>query len=310
VTARARAVIVLLVLAGALASAAPTVAQGGLTPEEFAARLDVARDLADRGVDDPAPERMAAVRAELGLPVHVVVEGETVEIADDPLAGLRGTSSADFERASERLAAVATSLEEAVARLALDRSTVAGALEDAFRGVAQPRPNPSEVVLRWIGEAIGWVLHRIQQAISAAGSLLAWLVVLLAAGAVAVLVWRRARLVPDRVVRSGAGAGGAATAVDWSGRADDAIRVGDLREAVRALYLALLESLARRGLLADVPALTAGEARSAVSRSRPALFPAVARATESYERVVYGGAPPDHDDVELLRRADALARRS
>lgn len=309
-TALARPVAVLLVLAGALASAGPSAAQDELTPEELAARLDGARELAQRGVGDPSPERMAAVRAELGLPVHVLVGGVNIEIADDPVAGLRGATSDDFERASERLAAVATSLEEAVTRPALDRSAVAGALEDAFRGIAQPRPDPSEVILRWIGEAIGWVLHRIQQAISAAGSLLPWLVVLLAAGAVAVLIWRRATLVPDRVVRSGAGARGAATAVDWSGRADDAIRAGDLREAVRALYLALLESLARRGLLADAPALTAGEARSAVSRSRPALFPAVARATESYERVVYGGAPPDRDDVELLRRADALARRS
>lgn len=308
-TARAL-VTVLLLVAGALGSVERTVAQDELTPEEFADRLAAARDLAARGVDDPSPQRMAAVRAQIGLPVHVRLEDGIVEIADDPLAGLDGTGSADFDRASERLAAMATSVGEAARRPMLSRDAVVGALEDAYRGIAPPRPDPLEVVLRWIGEAVGWVLYRIQQAIGAAGTLLPWLVVLLAAGAVAVLVWRRARFLPDRVVRSGDGAGRGVPAVDWSRRADDAIRAGDLREAVRALYLSLLESLARRGLLADAPTLTAGEARLAVSRSRPALFPAVARATESYERVIYGGTPPDHDDVDLLRQADAQARRS
>lgn len=308
-TARAL-VAVPVVVAGILAAAGPTAAQDELTPQEFADRLGAARDLADRSVDDPSPRRMGAIRAVIGLPVHVLVEGGTVEIADDPLAGLRGARAADFERASQRLTSMAESLQEALTYAAPNRHAVAGALREAFRGIAQPRPDPLEVILRGIGEAIGWVLHRIQQAISATGTLLPWLVVVIAAGAAMTLVWRRARFVPDRVVRSSGGGGGAAQAVDWSRRADESLRAGDLREAVRALYLALLESLARRGLLADAPALTAGEARSAVARSRPALFPAVARATESYELVVYGGARPDHDDVDLLRQADAMARRS
>lgn len=309
-TAPIRPVAALLVLVGALALAGPTIAQDELTPDEFAARLHDARDLADRGADDPSPQRMVAIRAVLGLPVLILADGQTVEIAHDPLAGLEGRSSDDFDRASKRLTAVATSLEEAVMRGTLDRTGVAGALEDAFRGIAQPRPDPHELVLRWLGEGIGWALHRVERAIGAAGPLLAWLVVLVATGAVAVFALRRARLLPDRVIRSAAGAGGASSTVDWSRRADDAIRAGDLREAVRALYLALLESLSRRGLLSDAPALTAGEARSAVSRSRPALFPAVARATESYERVIYGGAPPDRDDLDVLRQADALAQRT
>lgn len=299
-----------LAVAGILASVGPTAAQDELTPQEFADRLGAARDLADRGVDDPSPRRMGEIRALVGLPVRVLVEGGAVEIADDPLAGLTGARAGDFERASQRLAVMAASLEDALTRPMPNRDAVDGALREAFRGIAQPRPDPLEVILRGVGESIGWVLHRIQQAISATGMLLPWLVVVLAAGAVAALVWRQARIVPDRVVRSSGGADAAGLAVDWARRADESLRAGDLRETVRALYLALLESLARRGVLANAPALTAGEARSAVARSRPALFPAVARATESYERVVYGGAPPDHDDVDLLRQADALARRS
>jgi hypothetical protein len=228
----------------------------------------------------------------------------------DPLAGLRGTSPAHFKRAADRLAALATSLEEAVARAMPDTHDLARALDDAYRGIAQPRPDLPGLVLQWVGEALGWILQRISRALGAAGTPLAWLVVLLTAVAVAALTWRRGRLVPDRVLSSGAGARRGTGPVDWSGLADEAIRAGDLHEAVRALYLALLASLAGRGLLADAPTLTAGEARSAVSQARPALFPAVSRATKSYERVVYGGAPPDQGDLDHLRQAAALARRS
>lgn len=309
---RARAWLLALVvaLAGGLVSNGQTVAQDEVTADEFAARLRSAGELAERAVDDPSPERMAAVRAELGLPIHVLVGRGTVDIVVDPLAGLPGTSPAHFERAADRLAALTTSLEEAAMRAMPDPDDVARALDDAYRGIAQPRPDLPGLVLQWVGEAIGWILQRISRALGAAGTPLAWLVVLLAAVAVAVLVWRRGRLVPDRVLSSGAGARRGTGPVDWSGLADEAIRAGDLREAVRALYLALLASLAGRGLLADAPTLTAGEARSAVSGARPALFPAVARATESYERVVYGGAPPAQGDLDDLRQAAALARRS
>ncbi len=307
---RAWLFVVVVALAGGLVTVAQTVAQDEVTADEFAVRLRDARELANRAVDDPSPERMAAVRAELGLPLHVLVESGAVEIVADPLAGLRGTSPADFERAAERLGALATSLEEAVVRPMPDPNLVARGLDNAYRGIAQPRPDLPGLVLQWVGEAIGWILFRISQALGAAGAPLAWLVVLLAAAAVAVLVWRRGGLVPDRVRSSGAGARRGTDPVDWSDLADEAIRAGDLREAVRALYLALLASLAGRGLLADAPTLTAGEARSAVSQARPALFPAVARATESYERVVYGGAPPDQGDLDHLRQAAAMARRS
>ena len=227
-----------------------------------------------------------------------------------PARGTVRTSDAHFERAADRLAALGDALEEAVTRARPDPADVARALDGAYRGIAQPRPDLAGLVLQWVGEAIGWILQRISRALGAASTPVAWLVVLLAVVAVAVLVWRRGRLVPDRVLSSDAGTRRGTGPVDWSRLADEAIRAGDLREAVRALYLALLASLAGRGLLADAPTLTAGEARSAVSRARPALFPAVARATESYERVMYGGAPPDQGDLDHLRQAAALARRS
>ena len=119
----------------------------------------------------------------------------------------------------------------------------------------------------------------------------------------------RSRLVPDRAASSGAQGRRHDRSVDWAARADEALRAGDLHEAVRASYLALLAVLAGRGIVANAPALTAGEARFAVRRARPGLFPAIARATESYERVIYGGETPDRADVDHLREATAEARK-
>ena len=138
--------------------------------------------------------------------------------------------------------------------------------------------------------------------------MLAW-VALILIGAIVVVYLFRARLVPDRVSSAGRADRGGSGPVDWAARAEEALRAGDLHEAVRTMYLALLATLAGRGIVADAPALTAGEARFAVQRRRPALFPAIARATDAYERVIYGGAVPDERDVEHLRDAAAEARR-
>lgn len=307
-TARAWTVVPIVALLAALMAAGMATAQQQVDAGEFAARLEAARGLAQRAVDDPSPERMAAVRDELGLPLHVAVGEWSVEIASDPLAGLSGTTSRDFERAVGRLAALVASVDEALASDVPAPERVATALDGAYRGIVEPRPNPAEAVLQLLGEGLGWILSRISEALGAAGSPIAWLVVVLVLGAVAVLIWRRATLVPDRVLPSDGREGRPMTSVDWNRRADEAIRAGDLREAVRALYLALLVSLAGRGLLVDAPALTAGEAVSAVSRSRPALLPAIARATASYERVVYGGAVPEPHDLDDLRLAATMAR--
>ena len=53
----------------------------------------------------------------------------------------------------------------------------------------------------------------------------------------------------------------------------------------------------------DVPSLTAGECRLAVSAARPAIAPLVERATVAFERVSYGDEPVADDDLDALRRA-------
>jgi hypothetical protein len=120
------------------------------------------------------------------------------------------------------------------------------------------------------------------------------------------LVLRRlgVNLVPER---SGSSADPTFVATDWHGLAEQAIRRGDLREAIRALFHALVVTLASREVIAADPGVTAGECRSAVARAMPALYPSVAEATKAFERVAYGGAPAGQGEVDALRTANREA---
>ena len=292
------------------ALAGPAVAQGPITPEAYLDRLRRAEQLARLDGEAPTPQRMAEVRTALGLPVEIGVDGWSVEIGPDPvLAGLSGGDTSDFQRAGERVAALERSLTEVLSRDQPSSGRVAEALRDAYRGVVQPRPDLVQLVLDTVRDVIQGFVQRIGTLLGGAGTALAW-IALIAIVVVAIAAFVvPSRLVSDRRSKASPGSRGGARTVDWTARADDALRAGDLHEAVRALYLALLGVLASRGIIADVPALTAGEARFAVRRARPALVPAIARATESYERVIYGGVPPDDSDVQMLREATAPARR-
>jgi len=296
-------------LVGTLALAGPLVAQTQISPDEFLDRLRRAQELARPGADAPSRERIDDVRAALGLPVEVVIGDRAIEIPPDPiLEGLSGSEAADFDAADDRLSALERSLTDVLVQDARTPDQVARALDEAYRGVVAPQPDLLQEVLRIIGEVFEAVVQRIGNVIATAGNALAG-IALVFIGAIVVLYLFRARLVPDHVSSAGSADGGATGPVDWAARAEDALRAGDLREAVRALYLALLVTLAGRGIVAEAPALTAGEARFAVQRRRPALFPTIARATDAYERVIYGGAVPDERDIDQLREATAQARR-
>jgi uncharacterized protein DUF4129 len=292
------------------ALATPAVAQDAISPEAYLDRLQRAEELTRLDGAAPTPQRMAEVRTALGLPVEIGVDGWSVAIAPDPvLEGLSGGDRTDFQRAGERVAALERSLTDALSRDRPSPGRVAEALRDAYRGVVQPRPDVTQIVLDAIRDVVQGLVQRIGTLLGGVGSALGWiaLIVIVVVAVAAFVV--PSRLVSDRRSSASPGSRGAARSVDWTARADEALRAGDLHEAVRALYLALLGVLASRGIIADVPALTAGEARFAVRRARPALFPAIALATESYERVVYGGVPAADSDVQVLREATAQARR-
>jgi hypothetical protein len=278
-----------------------------ITSADFLERLQQAHQLAEAGVLDPSHGAMDAVRAGLGLPVQLLLPGGTVRIDADPfLDRLQGDVPEDFARAAQHLDAFSASVRSAASAAATDRGAVASALDRAYAGIAAPG------WLQRVGRNLREALARLLQAIveplfryQGFGSLVAWSVVL-GVGVIIVLVLRRlgVNLVPER---SGSSADLTFADTDWHGLAEQAIRRGDLREAIRALFHALVATLASRGVIAADPGVTAGDCRSAVARAMPTLYPSVAEATRAFERVAYGGAPAGQGDVDALRTANREA---
>lgn len=282
-------------------------AQSTLSVEAFTERLERAIEVTELGASAPSASRMEEVRNTLGLPADVEIGGRTVLLPPDPfLEDLSGERAIEFQRAGAHLRGIEDRLRDALDREVPGAELVQSSLQRAYSEGIQIRPGLFERIRRALQELMASILYRVVNFVGPS-SVLAWAVIVgLVVGAV--LLVRRARLVPERILPGLGGARAPDAKVDWVLRARAALAAGDLREAIRALYLALVTTLSGRGLLADAPALTAGECRSAVRRSRPSLYPLVARATESYERVVYGGASPNEQDVETLLQAEAGAR--
>jgi HAMP domain-containing protein len=292
----------------ALLPVAPAAAQPGpaISPEELLDRLRAAAALAEEGVADPSPARMREVEEAMGLPTVVRVDGVDVAVPPDPIVTtLTGAQAEDFLRAADRVGALRDSLERATSAAPVDADDIEAALTEAYRGVLQVDPGLIERIRRAIGELIQGLLERLFS-FQGAGTIVAW-VVLVGLGIFAVWLIRRLRLVPEASTEV-AGGRTDAPRVDWIARAEEAVRAGDLHLAVHAFYRGLLSALSGRGLLIDAPGLTAGECRSTVRAVRPELFDAVADATGAFEQIAYGGAAPEPDDVDTLRRAVALAR--
>ena len=281
-------------------------ARTAISVEELQARLASAESLAEAGEADPSSARMTEIRVTLGFPVVVRIDGWATSIEVDPmLQRLGGDDPADFRRAGVRVRALRGALEQAVDAHPLDHDDVEIALERAYQGAIQVEPGLVERIRRAVIEFIQGFLSRVFS-FRGAGTLVAWAVIV-GLGLLAFWLLRRLRLVPETSIEVG-GSSARSQRVDWIARAEEAFRGGDLHGAVHAFYRGLLTSLSGRGLLMDVPGLTAGECRSTVRVVRPDLFEAVSDATGTFERVAYGGAAPGPDEVDTMRRAVTLAR--
>lgn len=146
-----------------------------------------------------------------------------------------------------------------------------------------------------------WFLERLADLFdSGAGTVLAWTLVGLAV-VVGLLVVVRA----TRGLRRGAVAaeGPAAVVVtrrpasDWLADARAARGAGDLAEAVRCGYRAVVAGLAAEDALEEVPGRTVGEYRAQVRDRRPERADAFAAASEVFERVWYAQRPATDADV-------------
>ena len=304
---RTRGRIVGLVAAAALLFGADVRSgQPVVHAEELLARLETAIDLAVEGAEDPSPEQMAALRSALGLPLVVEVHGRGVHLPQDGLLDrLGGERAEDFVVARSHLERLRDGTLRALEAQPADPSAVRTALERAYRGLVVVNPG----IVGQVWEILGELLQNLMSGLGGLTGPLPWVgwLSVLALGVIALWLLARARLVPERVVRA-TGRAGSATAADWRAAADEAIRRGDLREALGALYRALLATLAGRGIVTDAITVTAGECRMAVAAVRPAIYGVIEDATARFERVAYGGSRPDAADIEALRRAELLAR--
>lgn len=274
-----------------------------ITTDEYLLRLQHAEDLAQTGTTDPSPQAMDAVRAALGLPFVITVPGGSLRVETDPfLQRLRGENPGDFLDAARHLEIVESSVQATATAPPTDQAKVASALDRAYAEIALP--SLWQRLGRYIRSAAVRLIRTILLpfvAYQGFGSWVAWSVLIGFLG-VLVLVLRRlgVHVVPERAAAHPR-RGFAAT--DWQGLAEQAIGRGDLRAATRALYHALVAALAARGVVAADPSVTAGECRSAVARAAPTLYPTVMEATNAFERVAYGGAPPEPPDIDALRTA-------
>ncbi|HEU5225897.1 MAG TPA: DUF4129 domain-containing protein [Actinomycetota bacterium] len=275
----------------------------------FLERIERARTLAETGERQPRPAIMESVRDALGLPATLTMSDSTLELRSDVfLEALRGDDATDFSLAIHHLDVIASEVGGAAREPALDPELLDRRLQQAYTGL---RPlNPLQRFGAWVRGLLSQVLDVALtqfRAFNGVGSVLAWIVVAGVATLV-VLVLRRLGLglVPERAARTGASS---ATETDWERIADDALRRNDLREATRALFHVLVATLAAQRVLTGTPSTTAGECRTAVARSVPGLYPSVSKATDAFERVVYGGAHPALSDVEAIRVANREAAR-
>jgi hypothetical protein len=129
--------------------------------------------------------------------------------------------------------------------------------------------------------------------------------VVVVAGAVTLLGLRRrasADLVVDEVA--------AATVEDALGDADAARAAGDVEQAVRHRYGALVLLLVERDVLSNLPGTTVGEVDAAVARAAPACASEVAAAGRVLADVVYGHRRPAVADDDTVGAAVRSARRA
>lgn len=284
-------------------------AQTPVTLDGYVDRLRAALESLRAADEDPGTSTARAL-ASLGLPVTVrLPDGSSVLVTVETLLGTAAEGADSASAVTTRLRLALDAARDASTTPSPDRARIDEALSEAYGGTQPGSGSWVERVLSGLRQAIGWLLGHALEAIgrSGAGAALAWAVVLgLIVGALVLTQRVRHGVVADARWVSGSAE---AALVDWRRIADEALAAGDLTTAVAGFYHVLLGTLEARGVVSDAPGLTAGECRGAVRRARPSLSPTVDRATNAFERVVYGKRPAVPEDVETLRAAERAVRR-
>jgi hypothetical protein len=175
----------------------------------------------------------------------------------------------------------------------------------------QPRydrpPKPlTERVMDWFGERLSDLLGALVG--SGGGTVVAWLILLGALGAVVYLLVRHGRVTlpvglgerePEVMVEL------TRSAREWRAEAERLEAVGEWADGLRCRHRALVADLVRRGAIPEQAGRTAGEYARDVRIALPDAAPSFAAATELFEAVWYGGAITGPAEAARFAELDA-----
>ena len=174
---------------------------------------------------------------------------------------------------------------------------------------ADARPPLTTRVVQWLLDHLKKLLEGAAGSVPG-GRIGVLLIVLLAAGIVAIVL---ARLRPSlREHRSGDlfGSGHLLTAEEHRSLADAAAADGDFAEAVRERLRAIVRQLEERGILDPRPGRTAAEVSTETGRAVPALIDPLRRAATTFEQIWYGGQLADASSYAVLVEVDRVVEQT
>lgn len=314
------------VLACLAAWPAPAAGAGGraavISPEEYAREVDALLTEMDRIIPALAGDAGGARRRLRDLEERVprgavrLDGGQVIPLDNGWLSrGLAEARAAVSGRAAgERLRRLRGELAALARELAALRETAGvdpdRALLDRilagpeFRDVAPE--GWLEAFMRWLEPLARWLGARDGPRVP----LVLWtgigLAALAAVGLFPALSLRR-RLVADVRRRVAPEPGQGVPPAAWEERAEGAAGAGDYRAAMRALYLAMLDRLARRGVIERDPARTGRELVQALrDRAGPGggssgMVEDFGRLTELFEAARYGPSRPGSEEYRVFR---------
>lgn len=159
----------------------------------------------------------------------------------------------------------------------------------------QPEPSLIEQARDWVEKRIGDILDAAFS--GSAGSLVGWVVLLVAVG---LIIWSATRF--SRTVQAGGRVGIEVEGIhrrspaQWRAEAEDHEAAGAWKEALRCRYRALIGDLVAEGVLDDVAGRTTGEFRRDVTDRAPNRSEAFSAATELFELAWYADRQTGADE--------------
>ncbi|MEU7475976.1 DUF4129 domain-containing protein [Lentzea sp. NPDC042327] len=184
------------------------------------------------------------------------------------------------------------------------------AREAAVRELSDPAyvsddPNPVERALRW-------VLEQLDELFAGAGGMsgITAVTIIVAVVVLVVVVVRLRTGRTGRALRSGAQVFGDAvmTAAEHRAAADRAAAAGDLAEAVRERFRAVVRELEQRGVLDARAGRTVAEVAAEAGRSLPGLADDLRGAAVQFDDVRYGGRTATDQGYRQLVSVDDRVR--